>query len=404
MKIGLLSFEFPPETGFGGIGTYTWYQARALARLGHEVHVIAGLTSPAPELQHLREDGVNVWRFRSAGRAMNAFKALGRRRLWWSQNRLENAVSMYEALRALRRRHHLDVIEMPECGAEGFLVNYLSRIPAVIKFHSPASLIMPTYDIRRADPLLCSAIERTAMFPAAAFMSASRFLANEVASKLGVRRRIAVVPNGIDLRLFDNEEPIDARRKFNLSADRLMIFFSGRMERRKGIHLCLEIVPAILEKHDVEIVFAGQDLFDVVSSSLLPSLRGRSLRGTFKYLGKLDLRDVRACLRAADIFLFPSLWENCPYSCLEAMAAGRAIVCSDAGGLPELIRHRENGLLARSEQPAAFIAALDELIADRALRERLGAAARRTVEHSFSDETIARQSLAVYRQCVGAVA
>ena len=404
MRIGLLSFEFPPETGFGGIGTYTWYQARALAKLGHEVHVIAGLTSPSPQLQHRQEDGVNVWRFRSSGRVMDAFKAFGRRRLWWSQNRLENAVSMYEALKALRRRHCLDVVEMPECGAEGFLINYLTRIPTVIKFHSPARLIMPTYDIRRADHVLCSAIERTAMFPATAFMSASRFLAEEVARKLHLRRHIAVVPNGIDLDLFDREEPVDARRKFDLSAERPIIFFSGRMERRKGIHLCLEIVPAVLEQHDVEIVFAGQDLFDVVSTRLLPSLQGKQLRGSFRYLGKLDLRDVRACLRAADIFLFPSLWENCPYSCLEAMAAGRAIVCSDAGGLPELIRHRENGLLARSEQPAAFISALEALIGDAALRARLGAAARRTVEQSFADTAIARQSLAVYQQCVGAMA
>ncbi len=45
MRIALLSYEYPPETGFGGIGTYTRTQARALARLGHEVHVIAGATS-----------------------------------------------------------------------------------------------------------------------------------------------------------------------------------------------------------------------------------------------------------------------------------------------------------------------------------------------------------------------
>ena len=46
LKIALLSYEYPPETGFGGIGTYTWYQARALAKLGHEVHVLSGATDP----------------------------------------------------------------------------------------------------------------------------------------------------------------------------------------------------------------------------------------------------------------------------------------------------------------------------------------------------------------------
>ena len=46
MKIALLSFEYPSETGFGGIGTYAWYHARALVKLGHQVHVLAGATAP----------------------------------------------------------------------------------------------------------------------------------------------------------------------------------------------------------------------------------------------------------------------------------------------------------------------------------------------------------------------
>jgi glycogen(starch) synthase len=401
VRIGLLSFEYPPETGFGGIGTYTWYQARALAKLGHEVHVVAGLTSPGHKLSFHAEDGVHVWRFRSDGTLMDAFKRLGRRRLWWSQNRLENAVSMFEAVKALRRRHPLDVIEMPECGAEGLLVNYLMRVPTVVKFHSPARLIMPTYDVRRADHVLCSVIEQAAMFGASRFTSASQFLANEVRTKMQtVPRQIAVIPNGIDLARFDAQETVDARKKFGLSRDRPIIFFSGRMEKRKGIHLCPEIVGSILERYDVEFVFAGQDLFHYMETTLIPALKDRTLRGTFRYLGKLDLDDVGACLRQADIFLLPSLWENCPYSCLEAMAAGRAIVCSDAGGLPELITHGENGLLARSGEPASFIAALEKLIEDPALRERLGAAARRTIEASFTDVQIAGRSVDLYRQCV----
>lgn len=399
MTIGLLSFEFPPDTGFGGIGTYTWYQARALAKLGHEVHVIAGLTEPCPQLRHTRTDGVHVWRYRSAGRAMHAFARLGQHRLWWSQNRLENAVSMHAALRELRRSQHLDVIEMPECGAEGLLVNYLTPAPTVVKFHSPARLIMPTYDVRRADHILCSLIEQAALWGATTFISASRFLADEVRGRLGVRRDIRVVPNGIDLEEFDHEEPIDARRTFNLSPDRPIILFAARMEKRKGIHLCERIVTSILTRYDVEFVFAGQDLFGYLSGTLLPALRGRPLRGKVTALGKLDLRHVRACLRQADIFLLPSLWENCPYSCLEAMAAGRAIVCSDAGGLPELIRHGQNGLVARTGDADSFVAAIERLIEDGGLRERLGAEARRTVERSFTDVEIARQSVACYEQC-----
>ena len=69
MKIALLSHELPPETGHGGIGTYTWYQSRALARLGAEVHVLAGASEPTP-IRTTELDGVQVHRFHRQTRFM----------------------------------------------------------------------------------------------------------------------------------------------------------------------------------------------------------------------------------------------------------------------------------------------------------------------------------------------
>jgi glycogen synthase len=400
VKIALLSFEYPPETGFGGIGTYTWYQARGLAKLGHEVHVLAGATETT-ELRTSEHDGVTVYRFRRDGRSMRAIDKLGKLKMWWSRNRLENGLCMYDALKALRREHQYDIVEMPECGAEGLLVNNLMRIPTLVKFHSPARLIMQFYDVQRADVAMCSLVERFGMRSASAFSSCSRFLADEVGDKLAIRRPIRVIPNGIDVSLFDRARQVDIREKFDIPRDRLVVFFSGRMERRKGIHLCKEIAASILKRYDVAFVFAGQDLFNYMSDELLPHLAGENLRGSVHYVGKLDLIDVRSFLSQADIFLLPSLWENCPYSCLEAMSAGRAIVSTDQGGMPELIRDGENGLLAEAQNPAAFIRALERLVEDRPLRERLGEAARRTIEDSYTDVAIARISADYYRECIG---
>ena len=134
MKIALISFEYPSETGFGGIGTYTWYQARALVKLGHEVHVLAGATKPT-QLRSEEHDGVRVYRFRSDGYLMRCLQRLDKLKLWWTKNRLENALSMYRGLEALMREHHYDLVEMPECGAEGLLINHLTRVRTLIKFH-----------------------------------------------------------------------------------------------------------------------------------------------------------------------------------------------------------------------------------------------------------------------------
>lgn len=399
MKIALLSFEYPPETGFGGIGTYTWYQARALVKLGHQVHVIAG-ANDSTLLRAEDHDGVRVFRFRADGLAMRALQPLSHLRWWWTKNRLENGLSMYRALRALTRHHDYDVIEMPECGAEGLLINNLMRGSTVVKFHSPARLIMPYYDVCRADTKLCSMVERLGMYRASAFSACSQFMARGATEKLGISRPIRVIANGIDLELFDSSDQVDIRQKFGLPRDRLMILFSGRMERRKGVHLCKEIALTILKRYDVAFVFAGQDLFNYMSGELMPYLAGEKLRGSLHYLGRLDLTQARSCVMQSDIFLLPSLWENCPYSCLEAMAAGRAIVSTDQGGMPELIRDGANGLLAASENPAAFSGCLERLIEDRPLRERLGLRARKTIEESYTDLAIGRLSSDYYQECL----
>jgi glycogen(starch) synthase len=400
MNIALLSFEYPPATGFGGIGTYTWYHARALARLGHDVHVVAGLRQRTP-LSTCERDGITVHRYRPGGRVMEMVRGLGRMKCWWTQQRAENGWSMYHALRALRRRYRFDLLEMPECGAEGLLINACIDIPTVVRFHSPAALIMPFYEVRRADVKVCSWLERRAIRHATALSACSSFLAGEARLKMCIRAPINVIPNGIDLDLFDRETPVDVAKKYGLPANKIKIFFAGRMERRKGIHLCGEIAAAILREFDVAFVFAGEDLFGYMSETLLPSLNSEELKGSFHYLGKLDLKAVRSCLRATEIFLLPSLWENMPYSCLEAMAAGCAIVASRQGGVPELIEHGGNGLLADPGDPGSFIEQLRTILMDDSLRRRLGQAARKTVEEKFTDDRVARQSASFYEGVIG---
>jgi glycosyltransferase involved in cell wall biosynthesis len=399
VKLALLSYEYPPETGFGGIGSYAWYQARALARLGHEVHVLAGAVDATP-LRATEHDGVTVHRYRAAGRVMRAFGGLGSRRMWWTRNRLETAWSMLHGLRRLEREHRFDAIEMPECGGEGLLVNRWTRARTLVRFHSPAALIMPFYDVVPSDVRWCSRVERAAMNAADAFTSCSRFLAEEVRDKLGIRRPVSVIHNGIDVGLFDAADQVDFRARFGLPADRPLVFFSGRMEPRKGVHLLPEIAGALLERHEVALVLAGDDLFHHVRDTVLPALEGRRLRGSIHPLGRITPVEIRSGLCQSEVFLLPSVWENCPYACLEAMAAGRAIVATDHGGLPELIEDGVNGLLARSGDAASYVTQLDRVITDAALRRRLGTAARTTVLERFTDHQVAEESVRQY-QAVG---
>jgi glycogen(starch) synthase len=394
VKIALLSFEYPPETGFGGIGTYTWYQARALVRLGHEVHVLAGATA-ATGMRTSEHDGVMVHRFRRDGILMRCLGPLGKCRMQWTKNRLENALSMYQGLRTLRRKHRFDVIEMPECGAEGMLVNHLMREHTVVRFHSPARLIMPFYDVSKRDTTWCGRAEGLGISGATSLTSSSTFLANEARHQLGVERPIRVIPNGIDVGLFDATDQFDFRERYGLPRDRPIIFVAGRLERRKGVHLLRDIALPILERHEVTLVLAGSDP-DGSVNQILATLQNGRLRGTIQYVGPIDQTAIRSGMRQSDIFLLPSLWESCPYSCLEAMAGRRAIVASRQGGMTELIEDGMSGLLAEPDDAGAHVQQIETAINSPSLRVRLGDAARVTVERFFSDTGSAARSVAAY--------
>jgi glycogen(starch) synthase len=404
MKIALLSFEYPPETGFGGIGTYTWYQARALVKLGHQVDVLSGASETTP-LTSYEHDGVRVFRFKRDGFWMSFLQLFDKLRLWWSRNRLENALSMYSGLRRLCEKNRYDIVEMPECGAEGLLINHLMKIKTIMRLHSPARLIMPYYDVCRSDVALCSRIEQLALQRVKVFSCCSQFLAEEARNKLTITRAIHVIPNGIDLELFDAEEEVDVRKHLSLPQNCPIILFSGRMENRKGIRLCTEIASSILERFEVAFVFAGRDLFGYMSNTLIPHLKTKKLRGSFHYVGGLNQKMVRSSLRQSDIFLLPSLWENCPYSCLEAMAARCAVVSTNVGGMPEMIEdgNHQNGLLAQNGNVDSYISRIEELLEDSALRMRLAEAGRRKVERSYVDTHIARLTVDLYQNYISCI-
>jgi glycosyltransferase involved in cell wall biosynthesis len=396
MRIAILSFEYPPETGFGGIGTYAYYQARALAKLGHDVHVFAGATKPG--VTHSEHEGVKVTRIKREGSIHGMLDNARKARAWWFQNRVTTATDAFEVFAKAHAKKPFDFVEAPECGADAMVTSTMLSVPTAIKFHSPARLIMDIYDTPKTDRVLTAFAEQLAINQAAVLTSCSQFLADEVHAKMGERKPIHIVPNGIDVPMFDRDEGIDVHAKFGLPRDKKLIFFANRMEERKGIHIVQKMVEGTLARYqDIAFVFAGRDLFGYMEKRILPWVKDRRLQSRFFYLGQLTLPDVRACLKKSSIFLIPSLWENCPYSCLEAMTAGRAIVSSDCGGMPELIEHERTGLLARNGDPTSFVAALQRMIEDDSLRERCGAEARAEVEKRLTDTAIGRRSVEIYQ-------
>jgi glycogen(starch) synthase len=397
MKVALLSYEYPPDTGFGGIGTHTWYQARALVRLGHDVHVVAGSIEPGTRRHD--HDGVRVTRV--AGRAFlpGAADGLRDRGLPWAANRLETAQAAYLVLRDLLEEEAFDVVEFPECGADGLFVSTLLPVRTSVRLHSPARLIMGTYGAGDADLEATSLLEQVALEQAHVRISPSAFLAGEAVDRLGVAAPVHVVPNGLDLDLFDRDEGIDVVERFGLPGrDAVTVLSSSRLERRKGVHLLADVCLPLLRDHpQVHVVLAGDDVEGAVATTIRPRAEALGVGDRLHHVGRVGLAEVRALVKHVDIHLQPTLWDNAPYSCIEAMAAGRAVVASDCGGLPELVDDEVEGLLAATGDAEAFRVALRRLVDDAPLRERLGRAARRAVEERYTDVAMARRSVELWR-------
>jgi glycosyltransferase involved in cell wall biosynthesis len=117
-------------------------------------------------------------------------------------------------------------------------------------------------------------------------------------------------------------------------------------------------------------------------------------------LGHQPPEGLFPAVAAADIVVMPSLWEAFGIVALEAMALGRPIVASAAGGLRELVRDGRDGVLVPPDDPSALAGALMRLLGDHPLRERLGASARGRAEE-FAPAAIAARFAECVREVSG---
>jgi glycosyltransferase involved in cell wall biosynthesis len=103
------------------------------------------------------------------------------------------------------------------------------------------------------------------------------------------------------------------------------------------------------------------------------------LSGKVRWIKKADRGEIRDLLQEASAAVYPSLWENFPYACLEAMATGVPVIASRCGGVGEIITDGETGLLFEPFSQAGLAEALKRLSGDAALSDRLGGAGRARV-------------------------
>ncbi|WP_273670286.1 glycosyltransferase [Janthinobacterium fluminis] len=173
------------------------------------------------------------------------------------------------------------------------------------------------------------------------------------------------------------------------------LLFLGRAERDKGVFDLLEAMAVLVPEFPaLQLALGGDgDLAAVERSAARLQIGGH-----VSLLGWVGPEQRDAELARATVFVLPSYHEGLPMAMLEAMAAGKAVVVTPVGAIPEAVSAGENGLLVQPGDVAALAGALRALLADAALRARLGHAARATVLARYSTEAALARLAALYRE------
>lgn len=181
---------------------------------------------------------------------------------------------------------------------------------------------------------------------------------------------IVLIQNGI--AGFDPGDGARVRAELGIGAGAPVVGTVGHLRPEKAFGVLIEAVAILRSEYgDLVVLIAGEG---PERPSLERQVAELGLDGVVQLLGSRD--DVPSILSALDVAVCCSDFEGGPLSVMEYMEAGLPVVATEVGGLPELVEEGETGLLVPPRQPAKLSDALSRLLADPALRERLGARAR----------------------------
>ncbi len=215
--------------------------------------------------------------------------------------------------------------------------------------------------------------------------------AKDVLVEAGVEpSKVRVVHSGVTApRVIEGKS---VRAEFGIGPPEKLVGTVGELVGAKGQAFLIEAVPLVLEKIPTA-------KFMIVGSGELESeLRSLALRlGFAEFFIFTGFRnDVGNCLDALDLFVLPSITEGLNNSIVEAMIIGKAVVATNVGGIPEIVKHGETGLLVPPGDPASLADAIVELLENSEKRHMLASAGREFATNNLTAEKMVEGTIAVY--------
>ena len=386
MRVLLVSWEYPPVIE-GGLGRHVRKLSEHLVRDGVEVHVLTrgGGHLPVEEERH----GVVVHRVAEPPfpKDVSAFVR------WVAAMNGD----MRELGDELCERHEFALVHSHDwlvAGAAEPLAQQLA-VPWLTTVHATEYGRHQGW-VQKHPQSHIHGVERAMVRRADRVITCSRYMQSHVAEVFGVpRRRITVIPNGIDPRdLEPVADDLPALRARYAGPDQRLVLLVGRLVYEKGFHLALDALAPVLKRlGDVRFVVAGTG---TAESELKRQARRLGLTRYGSFLGWIGDDMLHSLYRVSEVVIVPSIYEPFGLVALEAMASGCLCVVADTGGLREVVPADGTvGLRFPSRDSDALEKVLEQILTDDETRTQVVAEAREHVL-KFDWEEVSRRTKSLY--------
>jgi glycosyltransferase involved in cell wall biosynthesis len=412
MKICFLMYQGNMYSG--GQGVYLYYLTRELARMGHDVHVIAG--PPYPTLDeavtahnirdysywtyhHMKQDFIFNRPPASYFHPWN-FYEFASTRVNLSSLLANFSIRAYFKLRELSKEHRFDVVHDNQTLSYGVWAIHKSGFPLVATIHHPLK-----YDLRNALRQARSTYEKARrilwspwMMQEWAAKGVDRVIVVSETSRVDVEEafqlppeRVRTVYNGIDTETFRPLPGVERQPN-------KLLYVGNSEDRNKGARFFIEALNLLKDDLDFHVTFVDNEKWML---KLVPPLVDKyGLNSRIEFTGRVPTAELVQHYNEAKLLVTSSVHEGFGLPLAEAMACGTPTVATEIGAYKEIVEHGVSGWLVPPSNPQALAEAIRMMWNDASLRQRLSAGGRQRIEQKFNWRKAAEETLAVYEEIV----
>ena len=412
MRIAFLTTEFPVGgRRRGGLGAYLGRVAPALAARGHEVDVVLlGVDRKALEWRGVRVHAVPAWGLPEGrvfcgarggpGCGERACRMLARACRWHSTpvEALRRAAVALLHLSRLHRRHRFDIVQAPNIAGMGMLCAALLPCPVVVRASGFAPLWNRVMGVRRTPAArFLEWMEAESFRRACGGYAPSDFVAGAIRDAVPTAAVTTVRPPFVP----DESKEDDAQFRALAGGAPYVLFF-GRIVDRKGPHvLGAALAKAMPNLPEMRAFFIGRDPAMAGGESTVARVRRvcAAVRERVQIAGEMPQAQLRPFVRNARLVILPSLADNLPNACIEAMGAGKAVVGTIGTSLDELIEDGVSGFLVVPDDADGLARCIEQAWRRDDL-EAIGEAAAGRVRALLDPERTLDALERFYRDCI----